>query len=293
VTFYLRDYGHVDHGYAATVHKAQGMTVDRAHVLASGMLDRHGAYVALSRHREGVSLHWSAEEHGDRAGLERGLSRERAKDTTLDYQAEFAELRGLRPVAAARTRAPAPTLAPAQAEQPKRKRAAPRPSATERASPAEVPQLKAQLPAAAPVPPPSVPERRVATWGLRQADEMQERQARSFVASWDAVLASYKAGLPGLAVDPTLGGARRQLEQLAQALEGRPWLAQMLREGGTEFGVAKQQRPELAQVVAAQEPGQVLKSLLAAAERSVQTPPALQPEPQQRSQPGRGPRLGR
>ncbi len=86
VTFYLRDYGHVDHGYAATVHKAQGMTVDRAHVLASGMLDRHGAYVALSRHREGVSLHWSAEEHGDRAGLERGLSRERAKDTTLDYR---------------------------------------------------------------------------------------------------------------------------------------------------------------------------------------------------------------
>ncbi len=37
MTFYLRDYGHVDHGYAATVHKAQGVTVDRAHVLASGM----------------------------------------------------------------------------------------------------------------------------------------------------------------------------------------------------------------------------------------------------------------
>ena len=126
VTFYLRDYGHVDHGYAATVHKAQGMTVDRAHVLASGMLDRHGAYVALSRHRDGVSLHWSAEEHGDRAGLERGLSRERSKDTTLDYRAEFAELRGLRPVAAA-VQTPAPSLTSAQAERPKRKRAAPRP----------------------------------------------------------------------------------------------------------------------------------------------------------------------
>ena len=45
VTFYLRDYGHVDHGYAATVHKAQGMTVDRAHVLASGP---GGAYSAES-----------------------------------------------------------------------------------------------------------------------------------------------------------------------------------------------------------------------------------------------------
>jgi Ti-type conjugative transfer relaxase TraA len=154
VTFYLRDYGHVDHGYAATVHKAQGMTVDRAHVLASGMLDRHGAYVALSRHRDGVSLHWSKEEHGDRAGLERGLSRERAKDTTLDYRAEFAELRGLRSVAA-----PAPTLTPVQAERPKRKRAAPRPKAQ-----VPVPPAPAPIFAPAPVPEPLLAAHRD-VWG--------------------------------------------------------------------------------------------------------------------------------
>src|SRR3546814_2540017 len=33
VAFDLKDYAHVDHGYAATIHKSQGVTVDRAHVL--------------------------------------------------------------------------------------------------------------------------------------------------------------------------------------------------------------------------------------------------------------------
>src|SRR3546814_8749952 len=28
----LKLYAHVDHGYAATIHKSQGMTVDRSHV---------------------------------------------------------------------------------------------------------------------------------------------------------------------------------------------------------------------------------------------------------------------
>ena len=104
VTFSVGDYGHVEHGYAATTHKAQGVTVDRAHVLASGLMDRHAAYVALTRHRDGVALHWSAEEVGSRDGLTRVLGRERAKDTSLDYGAEdgparlYAERRGLDPL---------------------------------------------------------------------------------------------------------------------------------------------------------------------------------------------------
>jgi Ti-type conjugative transfer relaxase TraA len=35
VRFDLKDYNRIDHGYAATIHKAQGMTVDRTHVLAT------------------------------------------------------------------------------------------------------------------------------------------------------------------------------------------------------------------------------------------------------------------
>ncbi|MEO8697795.1 MAG: AAA family ATPase, partial [Acidimicrobiales bacterium] len=47
---YLQD-GHVVHGYAITIHKAQGITTDRAYVLGTGDLYRELGYVALSRGR--------------------------------------------------------------------------------------------------------------------------------------------------------------------------------------------------------------------------------------------------
>jgi Ti-type conjugative transfer relaxase TraA len=96
VGFDFKDYAHVDHGYAATVHKAQGVTVDRTHVLATPGLDRHSAYVALSRHRERVDLHYGQDDFADRARLVRTLSRDRPKDMASDYAREFAERRQIR-----------------------------------------------------------------------------------------------------------------------------------------------------------------------------------------------------
>ncbi len=78
-------YGAIDHGYAMTVHKSQGSTFDRAYVLAGPSMDRHMTYVALSRHREAVQVFWSRESFEDARELGRVLSRERLKDTTLDY----------------------------------------------------------------------------------------------------------------------------------------------------------------------------------------------------------------
>jgi ATP-dependent exoDNAse (exonuclease V) alpha subunit len=51
VRFELKDYAQIDHGYASTIHKSQGVTVDHGHLLASDGLDRHAAYVGMSRHR--------------------------------------------------------------------------------------------------------------------------------------------------------------------------------------------------------------------------------------------------
>jgi Ti-type conjugative transfer relaxase TraA len=85
VAFDLKDYAQVDHGYAATIHKSQGVTVDRTHVLATPGMDRHGAYVALSRHRDSVQLHYGRDEFEDLGKLTRVLSRERAKDMASDF----------------------------------------------------------------------------------------------------------------------------------------------------------------------------------------------------------------
>lgn len=81
----LKSYADIDHGYAATVHKTQGMTVDRTHILATPGLDAHSAYVALSRHRNGTSLHYGRDDFADEHSLRRTLGRERPKDMALDY----------------------------------------------------------------------------------------------------------------------------------------------------------------------------------------------------------------
>src|SRR5262245_62944707 len=69
VRFDLKDYNRIDHGYAATIHKAQGMTVDRAHVLATPGMDAHGRYVDLSRHRDGGDLEYGREGYVDEERL--------------------------------------------------------------------------------------------------------------------------------------------------------------------------------------------------------------------------------
>ena len=96
VAFDTKNYAHIDHGYAATIHKAQGMTVDHTHVLATPGMDSHSAYVAMSRHRDGLALHFGREDFADHSKLVRTLSRERGKDMAGDYKPEqaFAELRG-------------------------------------------------------------------------------------------------------------------------------------------------------------------------------------------------------
>jgi Ti-type conjugative transfer relaxase TraA len=100
VRFDLKDYNRIDHGYAATIHKAQGMTVEHTHVLATQGLDAHASYVALSRHRDGMDLHYGRDDFAGQDRLVRTLSRDRAKDMASDYEQidpaqSYAERRGI------------------------------------------------------------------------------------------------------------------------------------------------------------------------------------------------------
>jgi hypothetical protein len=93
-----KDYQDLDYGYASTIHKSQGATVDRSYVLASKYFDRHTSYVALSRHREAATLFYGQDEFARPTGqgaapdpieakrnLEYTLSRARPKELAHDY----------------------------------------------------------------------------------------------------------------------------------------------------------------------------------------------------------------
>ena len=82
-TWNIAEHPHIEHGYALTAHKAQGVSVERAYVLAHESLSaREWSYVAGSRARESVHVY---AERSTAHDLERIMGRSHKKDTALDY----------------------------------------------------------------------------------------------------------------------------------------------------------------------------------------------------------------
>ena len=224
VAFDTRDYAHVDHGYAATFHKSQGVTVDRAHVLATPGMDRHSAYVGMSRHRDDVQLHYGRDDFADQRQLVRALSRERGKDMAGDYAREgamaeqdqaraFAERREIR----------FPELARQVAEKVRDKARGlfagfrPKPAPEKATSPEHVAADRPLTPSQA---------RAIERYG-RAAADMERMQAQGL-----PVLAHQESALrrAGEALDATRPHAARDL---ASAIERDPRLARDAAEGNT------------------------------------------------------------
>ena len=101
-----QEYKSLEHGYAATVYKAQGTTVDRAYLLTSSHYDAHATYVAMSRHRLSCAVFSSHEVFKNTPELIYTLGRDRPKDVTLDYtqpQQDYARQRSIQPETSAPT----------------------------------------------------------------------------------------------------------------------------------------------------------------------------------------------
>lgn len=103
VSFTTDKYDRLDHGYAVTIHKSQGATVDRTYVVVSSNMDRESAYVAMTRHRQNACVYASKPDfekmkleghsHGQQEAVQekvvqdmaQKLNRSQIKEMSIDY----------------------------------------------------------------------------------------------------------------------------------------------------------------------------------------------------------------
>jgi len=89
VAFDQDRYNHISHGFAVTIYKSQGVTVDNTFVLAQRSMTQNLAYVAMTRHKKSAQMYYgemSFPRKLFKGGIIEALSRPAAKSTTLDYE---------------------------------------------------------------------------------------------------------------------------------------------------------------------------------------------------------------
>ena len=65
VSFNTKDYKHIENGYAVTVYKAQGDTIDKTFFLLSEKTSREATYVAMSRHKKTSKMYIDRQNFSD------------------------------------------------------------------------------------------------------------------------------------------------------------------------------------------------------------------------------------
>ncbi len=85
VTFAPKLNPHFDQGWAVTIHKSQGTTVDKTYVLASYAMTQNLAYVAMTRHRDDTHVFGSSIDFRQPEKLPEILSKSGEKLGAADY----------------------------------------------------------------------------------------------------------------------------------------------------------------------------------------------------------------
>jgi conjugative relaxase-like TrwC/TraI family protein len=87
-------YNRIDHGYATTVHKAQGASVETAHLVVGERSSLEWAYVGVTRHKEKTHIHTTKTVIEREVGndgqqkastIEKQFAKSEAKDLSTDY----------------------------------------------------------------------------------------------------------------------------------------------------------------------------------------------------------------
>ena len=217
------------HGYAGTIYKGQGKTLDHTYLYHTHHWRQAASYVALTRQRESAQVFVARETA--RATSE--LARQMARGEVKALPSHGRRARSWRRRRSAR---PSQPLRAAARREP--------------VSPQEIAKGRARF--------------RERYQAHRQAAE-RDTQARDLVASWDRLARDYNRALPGLEADPTaLDDARAQLLRFGAGLRDQPEVVRALRERGAEFGL--DERKNLLRVLADPQPQRAIDGMMGAAE---------------------------
>lgn len=98
ITVDLNKYNNISYGYAATVHKLQGVTVDKSYVYYGGKYwNRNLNLVALTRHKDDLRIYADEKTHKKYEILKSRLNRSEYKDSVLNYPVSFSLRYGVDP----------------------------------------------------------------------------------------------------------------------------------------------------------------------------------------------------
>lgn len=89
VSFDPKEYGSWQLGYATTTFRSQGRTVEDTYVLHNSLNGKQTSYVAMSRHKETVSVYIDKEECGGFGPLQKQCSKDASKESTLYFHNEY------------------------------------------------------------------------------------------------------------------------------------------------------------------------------------------------------------
>ena len=89
VSFDPKEYGSWQLGYATTTFRSQGRTVDDTYVLHNSVNGKQTSYVAMSRHRENLSVYIDQKECKDSQEFKEQCMKDSSKELALNYENEY------------------------------------------------------------------------------------------------------------------------------------------------------------------------------------------------------------